>query len=72
MRYALGDMDRLPLRSEIILTKEQLAAVGSAAIECTYLEQQLELVVWRLSGLDEHRGPQFTANMQLKSRIDTL
>jgi hypothetical protein len=65
-------MDRLPLRSEIVLTQEQLAVVGAVAIECTYLEQQLEAVVWRLSGLDEHRGPQFTANMQLKSRIETV
>jgi hypothetical protein len=65
-------MDRLPLRSEIILTQEQLAAVGAVAIEATYLEQQLELVLWRLSGLDEHRGPQFTANMQFRSRVEAL
>lgn len=65
-------MERLPLRSEIILTIEQRAAVGSVAIECTYLEQQIELIIWRLAGLDAHRGPQFTANLQLKSRIETL
>ena len=65
-------MDRPPLRSEIILTRDQLAAVGAVAIECTYLEQQLELVIWRLSGLDEYRGPQFTANMQFKSRVEAF
>lgn len=71
LRYA-PTMDRLPLRSEVILTREQLAAVGAVAIESTYLEQQLELVIWRLSGLDEYRGPQFTANMQFKSRVEAF
>jgi len=56
--------------SRQLLTVEQLASVGCVAIESTYLEAELEEVLWKLAGMDEARGLLFTRNMQMKSRIE--
>jgi hypothetical protein len=65
-------MFEFPLQSQIILSQEQLAAVGCVAIESTYLELHVEAVIWMLSGLDAKRGPQFTGKVQLGNRLELL
>jgi hypothetical protein len=64
--------DDLLLRSRIVLRESHLAAIGAVAAESAYLEQQIELITWKLSGLDVHRGPMFTAGMSLGARISLL
>lgn len=66
--------DRYPavVFSRQLLTTEQLASVGCVAIESTYLEAELEELLWKLAGMDEARGVHFTRNMQMKSRIEML
>jgi hypothetical protein len=61
--------DDLLLRSRIVLREAHLAAIGAVAAESAYLEQQVEIATWRLTGLDEHRGPLLTAGMTLGARI---
>jgi hypothetical protein len=58
--------------SRQLLTTEQLASVGCVAVESTYLEAELEELLWKLAGMDEARGVHFTRNMQMKSRIEML
>ncbi|MGH8803641.1 MAG: hypothetical protein ACREXN_02745 [Polaromonas sp.] len=58
--------------STVILTKDQLAAIGSLAIESTYCEQWVENLIWFLCKLEEPQGKQFTQNIQMKSRLELL
>ena len=58
--------------SKQFLTDDQLASIGSVAIESTYLEVQLEQVLWKLAGMDEAYGVHFTSNMQMNSRIELI
>lgn len=60
------------IRSKEILSVEQLAEIGSIALESTECEVAVEELLWALAGLDRERGILFTQNMQMKSRIELL
>lgn len=60
------------IRSKQILSAEQLAEIGSIALESTECEVVVEELLWALAGLDRERGILFTQNMQMKSRIEML
>lgn len=56
----------------LILTKDQLAAVGSVAVESTFCEEFVELFIWALLGVRERQGKFLTAPLQMNSRLDLL
>jgi hypothetical protein len=58
--------------STSILTKDQLAAIGSVAVESTFCEHLVEVLIWSLSGMDEPQGKYFTQGIQLNNRLDLL
>jgi hypothetical protein len=60
------------MMSTLILTKDQLAAIGSVAIESTYCEKLVEEIIWNLAGLDEDKGKFFTQPIQLSNRLELL
>jgi hypothetical protein len=60
------------IRSKEIMSAEQLAEIGSIALESTQCEVIVEEVLWALAGLDHERGIHFTQNMQMKSRLELL
>lgn len=58
--------------SVAILTKDQLAAIGSLAIESTYLEHLVENIIWEISELEPDVGKFFTNGVQLNNRLELL
>ena len=58
--------------SQVILTPEQLQAIGSVAVETSYLEEWVELLVWELCGFDEDTGRIFTEKMMLDAKVGLL
>lgn len=65
-------MHLTPIGSVAILTTEQLAAIGSVAVESTYCELEVEQWIWVLAGLEPERGIHFTHGIQLQNRLDML
>jgi hypothetical protein len=57
------------LRSEIVLTDEQLRAIGCVAVEFTYLETSLDSVIEKLCCLDEHDFRLLTAGAQISPKL---
>jgi hypothetical protein len=55
-----------------ILTKDQLAAVGSVAIESTVCEQTVDALIWALAGMDESEGRLFTHTMNMQPKLILL
>jgi hypothetical protein len=55
-----------------ILTKDQLAAIGSVAVESTICEEQVDELIWRLSGMKEIAGRFFTHTMSMQPKLDLL
>jgi hypothetical protein len=55
-----------------ILTKDQLASIGSVVVESTYLEGFVESLIWDLSKLTPEQGKFFTHSLGLDSRLDLL
>lgn len=60
------------IRSKEIMSQEQLAEIGSIALESTECEVTVESILWALAGLDKERGPLFTQNMQMNARLELL
>jgi hypothetical protein len=58
--------------SQVILTPEQLQAIGSVAVETSYLEEWVEMLIWELCGFDENTGRIFTEKMMLDAKIGLL
>lgn len=58
--------------SQIILTPEQLQAIGSVAVEASCLEEWVELLIWELCGFDESTGRVFTDKMMLDAKVSLL
>lgn len=58
--------------SEIILTPEQLQAIGSVAVEASYLEECVEMLIWELCGFEENTGRVFTEKMMLDGKVTLL
>jgi hypothetical protein len=59
-------------QSEAVLSKDELAGIGSVAAESTYLENAIEAMIWMLAGIDENTGTIITGNLMLMNRIDLL
>lgn len=55
-----------------ILTKDQLAAVGSVAVESTLCEELVESLIWNLAKLTEEQGKFFTSPLNMNSRLELL
>lgn len=60
------------MRSKKVLSKNQLAEIGSIAVESTYCEQLVGSLIWSLARLNELNGKFFTYGMQMGTRIDLL
>lgn len=60
------------LQSQRTLTPDQLQAIGIVAVESTYLEGDIEELIWHLAGLSYDNGKFFTDNLRLKARIELL
>lgn len=60
------------MRSKEILEIEQLAEIGSIAVESTYCEMLVESLIWTIARLDETRGKLFTHGMQMQPRLEML
>lgn len=61
------------LKSEQVLTVEQRAAVGTVAVETTYLEFYIERLIQRLLGIDEHpQAELLTDRLGLTQKLDVL
>lgn len=58
--------------SRLVLTTEQLAAIGSVAVESTYCELAVERAIWVFLRLDEEQGKFITDRMLLDRRMDLL
>lgn len=56
----------------LILTKDQLAAIGSVAVESTACEQYVDELIWYLSGMKESEGRLFTHTMNMQPKLDLL
>lgn len=60
------------IRSRLIMTTEQLAAVGSVALESTECEMVVEDLIWKLARLNQESGKLFTQGMQMQNRLEML
>ncbi len=60
------------LFSEVILSKDQLAAIGSVAIASTNCESMVESMIWAFLGIEETKGKFVTQGMQMKNRLELL
>lgn len=58
--------------SRTTLTKEQLAAIGTVAVESTYCEQWVEDLIWAFLDVEEDQGRWITHNMQMNARLELL
>ena len=54
------------------MSTEELAEIGSIALEWTECETLVEHLLWQLAGMSAENGAHFTFNMQMKSRLDML
>ncbi len=54
------------------MSAEQLAEIGSIALESTECEVMVESLIWDLAGLDTDAGKLFTHSMQMNTRLETL
>lgn len=60
------------IRSKQILSTEQLAEIGSVAVESTQCEAIVESLIWALSGMRRDVGKHFTHGIQLNNRLELL
>ena len=60
------------VRSKEIMSSEQLAEIGSLALESTDCEVMVESLIWDLAGMDPDSGKLFTHGMQMNTRLETL
>lgn len=61
------------LTSERMLTAEQRAAIGTVAVETTYLEFYIERLIQRLLGINEHpQAELLTDRLGLTQKLDVL
>mgnify|MGYP000895688977 CR=1 FL=1 len=60
------------VRSKEIMSAEQLAEIGSVALESTECEVMVESLIWALAGLDSERGKLFTQSLMMNSRLELL
>lgn len=61
------------LGSEIRLTLDQRAAIGTVAVETTYLEFAIERLIQRLLGIDEHaQAGLLTDRLGLTQKLEAL
>ena len=60
------------VRSKKILNVEQLAEIGSIALESTECEITVESLIWALAGLEPEVGVLFTQGLQMNSRLELL
>lgn len=58
--------------SQTVLTTEQLAAIGSIAVESAYLEDIVETLIYKLSGLTRKKGEIFLEKFMLDSKLNLL
>ena len=61
------------LTSELMLTAEQRAAIGTVAVETTYLEFAMERLIRRLLGINEHaHAGVLTERLGITQKLDAL
>ena len=61
------------LGSEGVLTPEQLQAIGSVAVETTYVEHLLEFLIWKLVGIKEPtRGRYLTDRLGISQKLELV
>lgn len=65
-------MAREFLPSELTLSRVQLQAIGSVAVESAYLDFFVEGLIWDICSLDTPTGKCFTKNLQLKGKLELL
>ena len=58
--------------SEIILTQEHLAAIGSVAIESSNCERLIESIIWNILGIKESQGKFISKASGFKTSIDLM
>lgn len=63
---------RPKLASQIVLSPEELQALGCVAVECAFLEGILEQYIWWLCGVKEDIGRLMTTTMMMERRLDLV
>jgi hypothetical protein len=56
----------------LMLTKDQLAAIGSVVVESTFCQELVESVIWGATKLKEDQGKYFTGPLQMNSLLELM
>lgn len=54
------------------LTPRHMEAIGHVAVIWSYLERNMEFLLWGLAGIDPENANHFTHLMSLQKRVDTI
>ena len=60
------------LYSELVLTPEHLAAIGSVAIESSNCERMIESIIWSFLGIKERQGKFLSKGSQFKTSLELM
>ena len=60
------------IRSKEVLSQEELAEIGSIAVQSTICEQLVGEMLWHLADMSESIGEHFTQAMSISTRLDLL
>ena len=62
----------MTMLSEFVLSKNHLIAIGHIATNWSYSESYLELLIWKLIGIDNDGGHCVTTHLNSETRINIL